>query len=564
MKKGFSEKTRRIPFFVIILCVLISFAGICTHGLWTPDEPREAAIMLEMSRTGEFLVPRLAGEPFVEKPPLYYIVGALAIKTFSGLIRTTWALRLTSAVWGLMTIGCVFMLVRRLFGKNQGVLAALILATMPGFVNITHWLLVDNALLFFTAAAMWLFAEAYTAKREYCLIPAGAMLAGAFLSKGFIGLAIVFPGWLGLFIPWLTQTWPNRTKNILRKTIILHIAAGATLAILCAIWMIAFRQTAGEDLWEEWFWTNHFGRFRGKAAHLGHARGPFYYIPNIIMFTLPWLACIAAGVVAGWKTLRRSKFKNPALLCALLWGIGGIVMLSLSVTKRGIYLGPLLPAFAMLAAVGINSVYRRTTEISMTIWSILCVTALAILAAAPFFTSFIPDPSNLYGIDKNEITRRLWTSGFIAFGGAIACIALFTARNIYRPARTIAITALSLIILMNTLFPILDLFKNYQNGFVKFSGHLAEYQNIKPAAWNFDETTKACFYYYSSLVFPHIDSQEELDTILAGQHTDFNSVVAYSRNELTAENSMENATVLESVKIVPKRWITLVTGSGAD
>ena len=40
------------------------------------------------------------------------------------------------------------MLVRRLFGKNQGVLAALILATMPGFVNITHWLLVDNALLF--------------------------------------------------------------------------------------------------------------------------------------------------------------------------------------------------------------------------------------------------------------------------------------------------------------------------------------------------------------------------------------------------------------------------------
>ena len=69
-----------IPFWIVILCLLISLVGIADHDLWTPDEPREAAIMLSMSRTGNLIIPDLAGVPFVEKPPLYYIVGAGALR----------------------------------------------------------------------------------------------------------------------------------------------------------------------------------------------------------------------------------------------------------------------------------------------------------------------------------------------------------------------------------------------------------------------------------------------------------------------------------------------------
>jgi hypothetical protein len=88
-------------FWLVILCLAISLAGIFDHDLWTPDEPREAAIMLSMSRSGNLIVPELAGEPFVEKPPLYYAVGAGALRLLGPLLGATTAGRLTSVLWGL-------------------------------------------------------------------------------------------------------------------------------------------------------------------------------------------------------------------------------------------------------------------------------------------------------------------------------------------------------------------------------------------------------------------------------------------------------------------------------
>lgn len=85
---------------VLILCLLISLAGISNHDLWTPDEPREAALALSMQRSGDYLVPRLAGEPFVEKPPLFYVVASAAIALLGPQVGHTTAVRLTSAKIG--------------------------------------------------------------------------------------------------------------------------------------------------------------------------------------------------------------------------------------------------------------------------------------------------------------------------------------------------------------------------------------------------------------------------------------------------------------------------------
>jgi len=80
MNANCTTNSTSIPLWIVILCLLISLVGIADHDLWTPDEPREAAIMLSMSRTGNLIIPDLAGVPFVEKPPLYYIAGAGALR----------------------------------------------------------------------------------------------------------------------------------------------------------------------------------------------------------------------------------------------------------------------------------------------------------------------------------------------------------------------------------------------------------------------------------------------------------------------------------------------------
>src|SRR5574340_1267919 len=55
-----------------------------------PDEPRYARVAVEMHRSGEWVTPTLAGEPWLEKPPLYYWLAGAA---FSVLGETELAAR---------------------------------------------------------------------------------------------------------------------------------------------------------------------------------------------------------------------------------------------------------------------------------------------------------------------------------------------------------------------------------------------------------------------------------------------------------------------------------------
>ena len=47
------------------LVLLFVLPGL-RHGLWRPDEARVAGICAAMANTGDFLVPYLNGEPFLE------------------------------------------------------------------------------------------------------------------------------------------------------------------------------------------------------------------------------------------------------------------------------------------------------------------------------------------------------------------------------------------------------------------------------------------------------------------------------------------------------------------
>ena len=72
MRSVFAAFIQSHPF--ITLCLIgafVSFVGI-SNELWTPDEPRDAAIGRAMWESGDWIVPRLNGEPFLEKPPLYW------------------------------------------------------------------------------------------------------------------------------------------------------------------------------------------------------------------------------------------------------------------------------------------------------------------------------------------------------------------------------------------------------------------------------------------------------------------------------------------------------------
>ena len=60
----------RFGIFLAVAAFFLLFFGLGSVGLMGPDEPRYAQVAREMARSGDYITPRLTGQPWLEKPPL--------------------------------------------------------------------------------------------------------------------------------------------------------------------------------------------------------------------------------------------------------------------------------------------------------------------------------------------------------------------------------------------------------------------------------------------------------------------------------------------------------------
>jgi len=67
------QRPLQIPFvFFLLLVVAYLLPGLIGHDPWKQDETYVFSIVHHLLQGGDWVVPQLAGEPFMEKPPLYY------------------------------------------------------------------------------------------------------------------------------------------------------------------------------------------------------------------------------------------------------------------------------------------------------------------------------------------------------------------------------------------------------------------------------------------------------------------------------------------------------------
>ncbi|MCS3768271.1 4-amino-4-deoxy-L-arabinose transferase-like glycosyltransferase [Aeromonas hydrophila] len=280
---------------LLLMVLAITLMGQFGHQLWTPDEPREAAIAWEMFTSRELAIPTLGGSSFIEKPPLYYILTIPFLALLHDNLGVTVALRLVGALWAIATLLFTGLLARRVLGSSTAALLSVIaLGTMEGFIMNSHWIRVDTSLAFFVAFTMWAFAEWYLAERQHMLWCAGLGLSLCFLVKGPIGPITLFFGWLALFLPALKRHLAHQEGG---RFAIQHL--GMTLLFVAPIagWLLALWQhPEGESLWQQWFWQNQVGRLTGSSAELGHIKPGEYlfYLGGLAEYTLPWLPLVLA------------------------------------------------------------------------------------------------------------------------------------------------------------------------------------------------------------------------------------------------------------------------------
>lgn len=515
---AFLVSNRVLLAWVIVFCIV----GQVGRELWTPDEPRVAAIAASMAQSHDWIVPDFAGIPFIEKPPLGFALYAAGSELVGPLVGAVSAMRIVNIVLALGTLWLTFALGRRLYDDQLGVRAAIILGTMLGFAANAHWLRVDFALTFFVLLAIYAFTEVMLAGRGAFAWLGGVATACAFLTKGVVGPGIIFLAWLPLVI----HAWRQPPQNGSRRSLIIaQLIALLCFAFLAVGWVVALRLHAnGEALWQTWFWVNQIGRATGHAAkgHM-HPHEFLYYPVQVMQYGFPWFLLPFAWT---WRWFRRDRRGIGARMLAT-WVLGTLLILTLAAGKRSIYMLPVLPGLALMTAQQIEG---RSTAVRWWAAAVLVLTAAGalLLASSPLLISHFADkvPQNVYAIASQPGLSTL-------AGMLIACGAAFVAwksgyLNDYRLTALSGIAVLSLIFFQ--LMPLAATAKSMRGAIDAFSAEIPAAERPRIASVNLQETERGLLRVYAHWSLTAPADNQQIQAILRGDDAQFDSLLVNQRN----------------------------------
>ncbi len=122
-------------------------------GMYGPDEPRYADIGRAMAQSGDWVTPRLWGQPWFEKPALLYWMTATAFRLGLG---PDLAPRLPVAVLSLLFLGFFWWRLSVEWDRRAASYATAMLATSAGWLMYSHVAVTDLPLAVFFSAAVLL------------------------------------------------------------------------------------------------------------------------------------------------------------------------------------------------------------------------------------------------------------------------------------------------------------------------------------------------------------------------------------------------------------------------
>lgn len=332
--------------WVVLLCLLWTMLGLVGHDPWKPDEAYSFGLVYSFLQGGNWLVPTLAGEPFMGNPPFYYLTAAALAKALETWLPLHDGARLASGFYMCVTLVFTGLAGRQLWGKGFGRITALLMIACLGLVARTHQLIADTALLAGLSLAIYGLA----------LNPRRAVLAGVFIGTGtglgFMAKGLLAPAIMGVCLIFLPLASPSlRTRSF--SLSILTAAFFATPWL--GIWPTLLYQQH-PALFREWLAQTDLAVLFGIPAAARHS-DPWFFLKNIAWFAWPTLPLAAwklwtqrKNIHAEWRQIETSLPLGLFLVT--------LVLLSLFSEGRDVAALPLLPPLAILAAPAIASLRR--------------------------------------------------------------------------------------------------------------------------------------------------------------------------------------------------------------
>jgi 4-amino-4-deoxy-L-arabinose transferase-like glycosyltransferase len=309
-----------------------------------------------------------AGVMTVDKPPLALWVQALSVRVFG---FSSWSMLVPQALMGVATVGLVYDLTRRRFGRVAGSVAGLALVLTPITVAISRHNNPDALLVLCLAGALWCLVRGLEDGRTRWLVLCGVSVGLGFEAKMAAALLVV---------PALAAAWlwvaPRGRRAALRQLAAgggAMVAVGGAWPLLVALTPAADRPwisgTADNSIWSLITGYNGLGRISGQAGGpqafgggggasslFGGAPGPLRLVEASLGGQSGWLVGFALVAIAAGLAASRLRRGDPAT--GWLIGAGG-AFLTIAVTfsfASGIfhpyYVSELAPFTAALVGAG--------------------------------------------------------------------------------------------------------------------------------------------------------------------------------------------------------------------
>ncbi len=341
---------RRLP--LAALTVAIVAAGflyrIDGHALLDPDEGRNAEVAREMAASNDYVLPRLNGLPYVDKPALFFAVDAAFMEVLG---PTVFAARLAPLLFTLLALGTVGLFARRLWGAGTAWIAVVATATTPFVLAYSRTVIFDSAVMLWVALALLGFYRAIEDGRsedgETTAVAGGAVRrVGDWyraLAWGAIGLGVLTKGPIALALPLMIAVPYAFWRRAVRA-----LGDPVSLLLFVAIvlpWVFAMSREVPGFL--EYVLVTETAR-RLATPDLGRTGPAWYFLAILPAAALPWTVVAAAAGIP-----RRRGTAGPIdrrMVFLSLWILVPLIFFTLSQSKRPQYVLPLIPAVGLFVA----------------------------------------------------------------------------------------------------------------------------------------------------------------------------------------------------------------------
>jgi len=323
----------------------------------------------------------------VDKPPLSFWLMAISIKLGGDNAA---ALRLWQLLMAVGTIYVTFRITQLGAGREEALLAGVLLGTSAFFFYLSLNPKQDIPLTLFLALAFYAYLTYRSEGSTRAAVLSGVYFALAVLSKGIVAFAAFAP----VILVDLLISWSARRAEHWRWPQV--VAGAAAFLLIAAPWFIIGAVVQGRPFIDTFFLTGTVGV--GRAFDVVR-RGLPYWEATLVMVaalmagTVPWAGFLPGAVREAWRSLRAGP---PSVRLCTLWAGLYFALVALSPGyKLFHHLLPMIPAVAVLSARAIITTPSDPRHLRVPA-GIALVTAVPVVAMAVLSWARYPAEARRY------------------------------------------------------------------------------------------------------------------------------------------------------------------------